>query len=380
MYFDHAATSFPKPDLFWEELLAYQNEIGGSPGRGAHGAAERAAEMVYETRRALARLFSVADPSRIVFTSNATEALNLALLGLLEEGDHVVTTSLEHNSVVRPLKHLVDTRNVLVSYVPLGPRGELDPSDVQRAIRHNTRLVVVNHASNVTGWIVPLEEIGFRVTPIPLLVDATQTAGLVPVDVQKFNIALLAFTGHKALYGPTGIGGLFIREDLKLSPLKRGGTGSLSESPDQPEFLPDRFESGTLNVLGIAGLKGGLRFILETGMASIRNHEQRLMQRILDGLSRQDRIQMYGPPDVAARTGTVSLNLQGWEPSEVSYLLDAFYGAQTRSGLHCSPLTHRSIGTFPQGTVRISVGYFNSLEEVDSLLGALEEILRQKEM
>jgi len=380
MYLDHAATSFPKPKQFWEELFVYQNEVGGSPGRGAHRAAERAAETVYETRKELAGLFSVDNPSKIVFTANATESLNLALLGLLQQGDHVVTTSLEHNSVVRPLNHLVGTRNLLVSCVPSGPSGELDPSDVRRAIRPNTRLVVVNHASNVTGWIVPLEEIGSLVAPIPLLVDATQTAGLVPVDVQRFNIALLAFTGHKSLYGPTGIGGLCIREDLQLSPLKRGGTGSLSESPDQPEFLPDRFESGTLNMLGIAGLKGSLRFIRETGMASIRNHEQRLTQRLLDGLSRQDGIQVYGPPDVATRTGTVSLNLRGWEPSEVSYLLDRLYDIQTRSGLHCSPATHRSIGTFPQGTVRISVGYFNSPEEIDTLLGALDEILRQKGM
>lgn len=380
MYLDHAATSFPKPKQFWEDLLTYQNEIGGSPGRGVHRAADRAAEMVYETRKDLASLFSVKDPNRILFTANATESLNLALLGLIRQGDHVVTTCLEHNSVLRPLNHLARTRDVLVSYVPLSPRGELDPSDVRKAIRPNTRLVAVNHASNVTGWILPLEEIADRVGSVPLLVDATQTAGLVPLDVERFNIALLAFTGHKSLYGPTGIGGLFVREDQEIEPLKRGGTGSLSESPDQPEFIPDRYESGTLNMLGIAGLKGSLRFIRETGSASIRSHEQELMRRLLDGLSRRDGIVVDGPQDVAARTGTLSLNLRGWEPSEVSYLLDQQYDIQTRSGLHCSPLTHRSIGTFPQGTVRVSVGHFNSPEEMDLLLEALDEISHQKGM
>ncbi|MEW6441093.1 MAG: aminotransferase class V-fold PLP-dependent enzyme [bacterium] len=378
IYFDHAATSFPKPPEFWEELTTYQTSIGGSPGRGAHRAADQASEWVYETRKELAALFRVTEPERIVFTANATESLNLALLGLLRHGDHVVTTSQEHNSVVRPLTYLARTRNVLISYVPLSPEGELDPSDVRKSIRRKTRLIVVNHASNVTGAIAPLEAIGSLSGSLPLLVDATQTAGLVPLDVEKSNVALLAFTGHKSLYGPTGVGGLYIRPDQDLSPLKTGGTGSLSEEPDQPAFLPDRYESGTLNMLGIAGLKGSLRFLRKTGIDAIRRHERDLLKRLERGLAGRAGFRLYGPSLDSVRTGTVSLNLRGWEPSEVSYLLDRLYAIRTRSGLHCSPGTHRALGTFPSGTVRVSVGYFNTVDEIDKLLDALYDILQQK--
>lgn len=377
IYLDHAATSFPKPPSFWEELRVYQEEIGGSPGRGAHKAAERAAEMVYETRLALARLFGADDPKQIVFTANATESLNLALQGLLRPGDHVVSTELEHNSMLRPLHRLSKTRGVRVSYVPVSPSGELDPGDIAKALEPRTKLVAVNHGSNVTGSVLPLEEIAQLVGQIPLLVDATQTAGLIPIDVKRLNIALLAFTGHKSLYGPTGIGGLYLREDQRLEPLKTGGTGSLSELPEQPDFLPDRYESGTLNLLGIAGLKGSLRFLSETGLEAIQDKEQRLFRKLFRGLSSREGVRLYGPPDTERRTGTICMNLAGREPQEVSYLLDRVHDIQTRSGLHCSPWVHRALGTFPGGAVRVSVGFFNTEEEIDALLGAVDEILLQ---
>lgn len=378
IYLDHAATSFPKPPAFWEELRTYQEGIGGSPGRGAHRAAERAAEMVYETRLALARLFCADDPKRIIFTANATESLNLALLGLLRPGDHVVSTELEHNSMLRPLHRLAKTRGVRVSYVPASPSGEVDPGDIGKAIRPDTKLVAVNHGSNVTGFVLPLEEIGHCVGEIPLLVDATQTAGLIPIDVKRLNIALLAFTGHKSLYGPTGIGGLYLREDQQLEPLKTGGTGSRSEQPEQPDFLPDRYESGTPNLLGIAALKGSLRFLSETGLEAIRDKERRLFQKLFKGLSSREGVRLYGPPDTAQRTATICLNLAGREPQEVSYLLDRLYDIQTRSGLHCSPWSHRALGTFPEGAVRVSLGFFNTEAEIDTLLAAVDEILLQK--
>lgn len=378
IYLDHAATSFPKPPAFWRELRIYQEEIGGSPGRGSHKAAERAAEMVYETRLVLARLFGADNPKQIIFTANATESLNLALQGLLRPGDHVVSTELEHNSMLRPLHRLVKTRGVRVSFVPASPSGELDPADIGKAIRPDTKLVAVNHGSNVTGSVMPLEEIGHRVGAIPLLVDATQTAGLIPIDVKRLNIALLAFTGHKSLYGPTGIGGLYLREDQRLEPLKTGGTGSLSEQPEQPDFLPDRYESGTPNLVGIAALKGSLRFLSETGLEAIRGKEQSLFHKLYKGLSSLDGVRLYGPPHTAQRTGTICLNLAGREPQEVSYLLDRIYDIQTRSGLHCSPWAHRALGTFPEGAVRISLGFFNTEQEIDLLLDAVHEILLQK--
>ncbi len=378
MYLDHSATSFPKPQELFDEILAYQKEIGGSPGRGAHGAADRASALVDTTRRELASLFSVQDPNRILFTANATEALNLALLGLLRDGDHLVATCVEHNSVIRPLHHLIKTRSVRVTYVPCDSMGFVDPSRVVQAVRPETRLVAVNHASNVTGSLQALGEIGTRLGDIPLLADVTQTAGIVPVHVGRMNIALLAFTGHKSLYGPTGIGGLYLREDQRPLPLKWGGTGTRSEAPEMPDTIPHLYEPGTLNMVGIAGLLGGLRFLKRVSLDAVRAHETKLMDCLLKGLVEREGIQIYGPGDSSSRTGTLSLRLQGWEPSEISFLLDQMFHIQTRAGLHCSPLVHKCIGTFPEGTVRISVGFFNTREEIDELLAALDKIQAMK--
>ena len=378
MYLDHSATSFPKPQELFDEILAFQADIGGSPGRGGHEAAEKASALVDDTRFRLAQLFHATSPDRIVFTANATEALNLALLGLLEPGNHVVATVLEHNSVLRPLHHLRVAKGVDVTLVPCDARGFVDPSDVKRAVRPSTRLAVVNHASNVTGAVQPIEEIARCLGAIPLLVDATQSAGLLPLDVERTNIALLAFTGHKSLYGPTGVGGLYLREDQRPAPLKTGGTGTFSESPEMPDTLPERYECGTMNVLGIAGLRGGLRFLERVTPEAVLAHERALLDHLTAALDRCPAVRVHGPRKSCNRTGTLSLTAEGWEPSELSFLLDRQYGIRTRSGLHCSPLAHRHLGTFPQGTLRVSVGWFNTVEDMNRLAGAIEELSGMK--
>lgn len=328
--------------------------------------------MVLETRERLAFLFNVADSSRLVFTANVTEALNLALKGLLVAGDHTVITSMEHNAVVRPLWGLKE-KGVEVTVVNCSPQGCLDPQDVKRALRPNTRLVCVNHASNVVGTIQPVEEVGKIAAEhgALFLVDCAQTAGVLPLDVQKMHIDLLAFTGHKGLLGPPGTGGLYIREGIDLRPLKEGGTGSHSEMLQQPEEMPDRYESGTLNTAGLAGLGAGVKFILNEGREKIREHEKRLAAQILEGLRGIRGVLIYGPQQPEEMTAVISFNLEDQEANQVSFALDRVFNIATRAGLHCAPLAHRTIGTLETGTVRVSPGYFNTAEEVDRFLSAV---------
>jgi len=334
-----------------------------------------AGEVVHETRRRLAKLFHIADPSRIVFTLNATEALNLGLKGLLRDGDHVVTSSIEHNSVTRPLKAL-ETKGVTNTKVHCSPEGWLDPDDVERAITPRTRLIVVLHASNVTGTIQPIEEIGdiARRHGLVFMVDAAQSAGGLPIDVEKAHIDLLAFPGHKGLLGPPGTGGLYIGEAVNLTPLREGGTGSRSESEIQPESLPDRYESGTLNSVGIASLGAGVAFLLEKGIAEVREHEARLTKRLLEGLAEIKGMRLYGPQDEGKQVGVVSFNIAGWEPQDLSAALDQSFDIAVRAGLHCAPYAHRTIGTFPEGTVRLSLGYFNTLKEINYTLKCIRQL------
>ena len=273
IYFDNACTSFPKPQAVVNSIQDYCLRIGSSPGRSAHRLALEAARLVFETRENLAQLFNVSRSERIVLTCNATEALNLAILGLLGEGDHVLASSMEHNSVMRPLNHLLRKNIIDLSIVPCSEEGYVDLEVLKRAIKKNTRLIAVNHVSNVVGTIAPLDEITKIANEIPILVDAAQSAGAVPIDVEACDIDLLAFTGHKSLYGPQGTGGLFIREGIDLRPLRLGGTGSKSESWDHPDFLPDKYECGTPNTPGIAGLGEGVRFVLNQGIDKIRQHE-----------------------------------------------------------------------------------------------------------
>jgi len=381
VYFDNAATSWPKPPGVAEAMVRFLENVGANPGRAAHRRANEAGRIVYAAREAVCELFDAPDPLRLAWCKNVTEALNLALRGLLRAGDHVVTSSIEHNAVMRPLRAL-QRRGVELTIVPCSPAGVLDPQDVSRAIRPHTRLVVLNGASNVIGTLLPVREVGAicrRRGPL-LVVDAAQTAGAFPIDVGQDGIDLLAFTGHKSLGGPMGTGGLIVGErvdERQIEPLLRGGTGSRSEHEEQPDFMPDRFESGTPNVPGLAGLEVGVRWVLEHGIEAIRTHEVALTGRLIEGLRRIPGVQVYGPMDPELQTATVSFNIAGIPPSEAGLRLDDEYGIMCRVGLHCSPAAHRTIGTFAQGTVRFGLSSFNTTAEIDEALSAVSALAGQ---
>jgi len=379
LYFDNAATSWPKPEETGAAMNRYLREIGGSPGRSGHRVSIEAGRIVLEAREAMAQLFGVNDPSRIVFTKNATEALNIAFRGLLNAGDHVITSSMEHNSVMRPLRTL-EGEGVEVSVLPCSVRGELDPETIPPAIRPNTKAIILTHASNVTGTILPIGEAGrvAREHGLVLIVDAAQTAGILPIAVEAMGIDLLAFTGHKSLFGPPGTGGLYIREGMeaRIRPLMTGGTGSRSEFEEQPLFLPDKFEAGTPNTIGLAGLAAGVSWVLARGVESIRAREEALAGRFIRGLREIPGIDLYGPADPSQRIAIVSFNIEGLSPSEASQELDERFSIMSRPGLHCAPAAHRTIGTFPRGTVRFGFGLFNREVEIDAALEAVRSLAR----
>jgi len=375
IYFDNAATSWPKPPSVAAAVQEQLAQAGGNPGRSGHRLSIAAARLVEEAREALACLFQVEDPSRIAFAPNATHALNLALYALLRPGDRVVTTSMEHNAVMRPLRHL-ETRGVGVSCVRCETDGSIDLGAVEEALRPGARLLVTTHASNVTGTIMPIGALaalapryGARV-----VVDAAQTAGASPIEVEALGVDVLAFTGHKGLFGPTGTGGLYVRQGVDLQPLVRGGTGSDSAREIQPDFMPDALESGTINVTGIAGLGAGVQFLDDVGIEAVRAHECALAVRFIAGVGAVPGVVVHGPADPASRCGIVSFTVSGASPSEVGLLLDEQFGILARTGLHCAPAAHRTIGTFPDGTIRFSFGWFNTAGEVDTAVGAVREI------
>ncbi|MEA3406493.1 MAG: aminotransferase class V-fold PLP-dependent enzyme [Chloroflexota bacterium] len=381
IYFDNAATSWPKPPGVAEAMVHFLNDVGANPGRAAHRRAIKAGRIVYEAREAVANLFHAPDPLRVVFGANVTEALNLALLGYLVPGDHVITSSMEHNSMMRPLRAL-EREGVELTVVPCSPEGTLDLADVEAAIRANTVMVALNHASNVVGTLLPVAGAGqlAREHDLLLLVDAAQTGGAYPIDVQGENIDLLAFTGHKSLGGPMGTGGLVVGERVdvaRLDPLKRGGTGSNSEREEQPDFLPDMCESGTPNAVGLAGLGAGVRWVREQGVAAIRAHEVSLTQALIDGLGDIAGVTVYGSLDAHRQTATVSFNIDAKSPSEVGLRLDDEYAILCRVGLHCAPAAHKTIGTFPEGTVRFGLSAFNTQEEVETALAAVAELAEE---
>ena len=383
IYLDNAATSFPKPSETLEAMQSFQREIGANPGRSGHNRSIDAGRVIYETREALANLFNADDPLRIVLTKNATEAINIALLGSLTPGDHVITTGMEHNSVMRPLRYL-ETLGVELSVAPCSPCGELDPQDVIKLLRKNTKVVVMTHASNVTGTILPVEDIGRIIREkdrVMFCVDAAQTAGALPIDVQKMGIDLLAFTGHKSLYGPQGTGGLYIRKGLEkmIAPLMMGGTGSRSEFEQQPDFMPDKFESGTPNTIGFAGLHAGVTFVARQSADAIREKEQRMTACFLEALQdMSDHVVVYGVRDASRQTAVVSFNIKNLTSSDAARRLEEEHGILCRPGLHCAPSAHRTIGTFPKGTVRFSFGYFNQPDEVDRALCAVRGLLQRQ--
>lgn len=376
IYMDHSATSFPKPECVYAEINRFMRENGVSPGRGTYDRAVEAEQLVYDTRKALCELLGVKRPVQIVFTSNATEALNLALKGFLREGDTVLTSHYEHNAMWRPLKTLERDRGIRIRQLSGTPDGGFDLDEVEAALRQGVRLFALVHGSNVIGSIAPLEKLAeiAKKHGVPVLVDAAQTAGVYPIDFSALGIDMLAFTGHKGLLGPTGTGGLCLREGLELGTYREGGTGSMAVSPFQPEDAPDRYEAGTMNIFGLAGLRASVRYLLEAGIEGIRRHEVDLMAHLLQGLSTIPNLIAYGPEDAEQRLGLVSINIEGEDPYKVARDLDHEYGIMVRAGLHCAPQAHMALGTETSGTVRVSMGYHNTLDEVDHLIHALRNL------
>jgi len=382
IYFDNPATTWPKPSQVKEAMNRFMEEVGANPGRSGHFRSIDAARIVFETREALSVLFRVKDSSRIVFTLNATESINLALKGLLKPGDHVITSSMEHNSVMRPLRYL-EKKGVELTVAPCLDDGTLHAEEVERRIQSHTKMVVLNHASNVTGTLLPIEEVGLiaRKYNLLFLVDAAQTAGAYPIDIEKGGIDLLAFTGHKSLYGPQGTGGLVIGERIKekeMVPLKQGGTGSRSEFEEQPDFLPDCFESGTPNGVGLAGLLAGVQFVLGRGVEKIRRSEMALVNKLIRGLGNIPRVKLYGPELQEHRIATVSLTFSHLTPSDGTSRLEKEFGILCRPGLHCAPAAHHTLGTFPEGTIRFGLSAFNTEAEIETAIQAVSLISKQK--
>lgn len=376
IYLDNAATSWPKPEIVYQTINSFLREKGANPGRSGYDMAVAAEKVVLQTRTSLARLLNAPDEKDIIFTLNCTESLNLALKGLLKPGDHVVTDAIGHNSLVRPL-HRLEQRGVLVTRV-FGSNGcgLLTPQDVESAILPQTRLIAITHASNVSGVVQPIEQIGevARRRGIPFLVDAAQSACVLPIDVEACGVDLLALSGHKGPLGPPGTGVLYISKRVELEALKEGGTGTVSESEEQPEERPSRYESGTLNTVGIAGLGAGVGYVLEIGVETIRQHELTLLDRLLAGLAANAKVQICGSPPDGERVGVVSFRVQGWSPGETGAVLDEAFDIKVRTGLHCAPAAHQVFGTYPEGAVRASIGYFNTTAHIDAFLDAVGRI------
>ena len=380
IYLDNAATSWPKPPEVLKAMTDSLEKAGGNPGRSGHRLSIAAARIIYDVREDLAGFFGVEDPLRVIFTCNATQALNLAIRGILKPGDQVVASSMEHNAVMRPLRHL-ESLGVRLSIIPCAADGTLDINKLTGAISPGTRLVVLSHASNVAGTLLPVAQaasIAHQAGAL-LLVDAAQTAGVFPVDMRALGVDLLAFTGHKEMQGPPGTGGLVIADSVdadRIEPLVRGGTGSRSEAEEQPEDLPDKFESGTANLAGIAGLGAGLRWILERGREEIRDHLQRLTRDLIEGLSVVPGIKIYGTLDAERSAAIVSFTAGEKRVSDIGLRLDEEYGVLARVGLHCAPAAHRTIGSFPEGTVRLAPGVFTTPDDIREALKAIDRVVK----
>lgn len=381
IYFDNAATAWPKPESVYQYMDSFYRTHGVNPGRSGYDLAIETGTMLDNTRKQLTRFFNGDEdvPERLVFTYNVTDALNLVIPGLLNRGDHVITTNLEHNSVIRPVNHLVRDHGVQATYLRFNAQGFIEPDAVRKAIRPNTKLVVVNHGSNVIGTFQPVKEIGAicHEHGIRFVIDAAQTAGVVPIDMKAMNIDVVAFTGHKALMGSMGIGGLCIRKHVEIRQLRAGGTGVRSAYPYHLEEYPWRMEYGTPNLVGVAALAAGQKWIAEQGMENIYRHELALTQKLVDGFRKIEGLRLYCCDSLENHLSTVLVNLDGVDPGDVGVMLDVDYNIATRTGLHCAPLVHRQLGIEEgHGGVRFSVGAFNTEEEVDAAIRAVEAIAK----
>ncbi|MFH1420235.1 MAG: aminotransferase class V-fold PLP-dependent enzyme [Planctomycetota bacterium] len=383
IYLDNAATSFPKPDAVHDAVRDFYRDNGVNPGRTGCDLALSAERMIHSTRQKLSAFFNKSlldagktkDPNRLVFTMNATMSLNLIINGTVRPGDHVVTTALEHNSVIRPVNHKVK-EGAEATYVSPDGDGYLDPEDIRKAIRKNTKLVIVNHASNVTGVVQDIEAIGAicKEEGVPFAVDTAQTAGVLPIDMARCHISFLAFTGHKCLFAPTGTGGICVADDAEIEGTIYGGTGVHSAHPYHLEEYPYRLEAGTQNLAGIAGLSAGLDWVTKRGMKKVYDHEIALLGMLQQGLSETNGVTIHGTTSLENRVATVSVTIENCDPSDVGTVLDVEYGIQTRTGLHCAPLIHDHHGTSPRGTVRFSFGPFNTEEHVEATVKAVAEV------
>lgn len=377
IYLDNAATTMQKPEEVIEAVVQAMHSMGNA-GRGAHSASLEASRTIYDTRELLCRFFGGTDPRRLVFTSNSTESLNIAIKGLFEPGDHVITTMLEHNSVLRPLYEM-EKRGVELTIIPADKKGVIDYNDIEKVIRPNTKAVVCTHGSNLTGNLVDIERIGkiTRKNGLLLVVDASQTAGVFPIDVEKMQIDVLCFTGHKGLLGPQGTGGMYVREGIQIRPLKSGGSGVQTYSKSHPAEMPTALEAGTMNGHGIAGLHAAVEYIQRTGIDQIRKREQECMKRFYEGVIQVPGVKVYGDFDDMNRCAIVSLNIGDYDSSEVSDELLTEYRISTRPGAHCAPLMHEALGTVEQGAVRFSFSHFTTDEEVDTAIKAIRELAEE---
>lgn len=378
VYLDNSSTSFPKPKVVADSIYNYLVNIGGNPGRANHSNALESNRYLYMAREEIASFFNYDKIENVIFTNNITSSLNILINGILKSRDHVITSSMEHNSVIRPLYNLKQTLNIELDIVNANSNGIINVDNIQKAIKPNTKLIVITHASNVTGSIQPIKEIGelCKKNNIYFILDSAQSAGVIDIDFKALSLNALAFTGHKSLLGPQGVGGFIIDDELNkiCNPSILGGTGSLSHSLSQPDFLPDKFESGTLNIPGIIGLYEAIKFIKSQGLSTIYEHNNYLRSYLINGILDLGNFSIHGEISSDKSTSCISITHSKLDVSELSYILDSDFNISNRSGLHCAPLAHKTIGTYPEGTVRLSLGYFNTEEEIRYTLDSLNKI------
>jgi cysteine desulfurase / selenocysteine lyase len=377
IYLDNSATTFPKPEVVYTFMCDFYRKYGVNPGRSGFDAAIETEEMVMSTRKMLTRLFNGDDPNRLTFSYNASDSLNMIIQGLARQGDHVLTTMLEHNSVLRPLFHLEKDKIIEVTHIPFDSHGYVDPMDFKKALRPNTKFAVVNHCSNVTGTIQPIEEIGkvCREAGVYLIVDGSQSAGAIEIDIKKMNISVFVFTGHKCLMGPTGIGGSYVADGVPVRYTRYGGTGVRSAQRTHLEEFPYRLECGTLNIVGVAGLNAGVNWILEQGIGNLHNQEMLLWERMRQGIQAIGKVTTYCAGNTSNQNPVLSMNLKGFDSADVGTMLDVDYNIACRTGLQCAPMVHECLGTDKiHGTVRLSLGPFNTEGDIDEVINAVTEI------